>query len=147
MTDPSRRVAVVQSGPVAFDVAATLEKADSLVARAAAEGAGLVVLPETFVSGYPKGLDFGTRVGTRSVQGRELFERYAAGAIEVPAPREEVPIPRLEPGLVMNYENQFDVFDGWPGGTGAGFIDTLLVTESGLEVLSALPRELVAVGG
>ena len=62
-----------------------------------------------------------------------------------PAPREAVPIPRLEPGLVMNYENQFDVFEGWPGGTGAGIIDTLLVTESGLEVLSPLPREIVVV--
>ncbi len=63
-----------------------------------------------------------------------------------PAPREDVPVPRLEPGIVMNYENQFDVFEGWPGGTGAGIIDTLLVTEDGLEVLSALPREIVAVG-
>ena len=80
------RVAVVQAAPVAFDVAATTEKAAALVARAAAEGAGLIVLPEVFVSGYPKGLDFGVRVGTRSAAGRVAFERYAAGAIEVPGP-------------------------------------------------------------
>lgn len=63
-----------------------------------------------------------------------------------PKPREDVPIPRLEPGLVFNYENQFDVFEGWPGGTGAAYIETFLVTEDGLEVLSQLPRTLVTAG-
>jgi Xaa-Pro aminopeptidase len=64
-----------------------------------------------------------------------------------PKPREDVPIPTLEPGVVLNYENQFDVFDGWPGGTGAAYIETLLVTEDGLEVLSDLPRNLIQAGG
>ncbi len=64
-----------------------------------------------------------------------------------PKPREDVPIPRLEPGLVFNYENQFDVFEGWPGGTGAAYIETFLVSEDGLEVLSQLPRSLVTAGG
>ncbi|MDX1426025.1 MAG: Xaa-Pro peptidase family protein [Kiloniellales bacterium] len=64
-----------------------------------------------------------------------------------PKPREDVPIPDLVPGLVFNYENQFDVFEGWPGGTGAAYIETFLVGEDGLEVLSALPRTLVAAGG
>ena len=58
-----------------------------------------------------------------------------------------MPIPTLEPGVVLNYENQFDVFDGWPGGTGAAYIETLLVTEDGLEVLSTLPRSLIQAGG
>ncbi len=64
-----------------------------------------------------------------------------------PKPREDVPIPMLEPGLVFNYENQFDVFEGWPGGTGAAYIETFLVGEDGLEVLSRLPRGLVVAGG
>jgi Xaa-Pro aminopeptidase len=64
-----------------------------------------------------------------------------------PKPREDVPIPDLVPGLVFNYENQFDVFEGWPGGTGAAYIETFLVGEDGLEVLSALPRTLVAARG
>jgi len=63
-----------------------------------------------------------------------------------PKPREDVPIPLLEPGLVFNYENQFDVFEGWPGGTGAAYIETFLVSEEGLELLSALPRNLVTAG-
>ena len=60
-----------------------------------------------------------------------------------PKPREDVPIPDLEPGIVFNYENQFDVFEGWPGGTGAAYIETFLATEDGLELLSELPRNLV----
>ncbi len=63
-----------------------------------------------------------------------------------PKPREDVPIPLLEPGIVFNYENQFDVFEGWPGGTGAAYIETFLVTEDGLELLSRLPRNLVTAG-
>jgi Xaa-Pro aminopeptidase len=63
-----------------------------------------------------------------------------------PKPREDVPIPLLEPGIVFNYENQFDVFEGWPGGTGAGYIETFLVAEDGLELLSKLPRNLVVAG-
>jgi Xaa-Pro aminopeptidase len=63
-----------------------------------------------------------------------------------PAPREDVPTPSLEPGIVLNFENQYDVFEGWPGGTGLGYIDTLLVTETGIEVLSDMPRNIVEVG-
>ena len=48
----------------------------------------------------------------------------------------------VEPGLVFNYENQFDVWEGWPGGTGCNFIETLLVTSGGLELLSRLPRTI-----
>jgi Xaa-Pro aminopeptidase len=64
-----------------------------------------------------------------------------------PKPREDVPVPLLQPGIVFNYENQFDVFEGWPGGTGAAYIETFLVTEDGLELLSRLPRSLVTAGG
>ncbi|MBK8975309.1 MAG: carbon-nitrogen hydrolase family protein [Planctomycetes bacterium] len=80
------RVAVVQAAPVAFDTGATLDRLDDLLAGAAAAGARLVVLPEAFVGGYPKGSDFGARVGTRSDAGREWFRRYHAGAIDVPGP-------------------------------------------------------------
>ncbi len=51
----------------------------------------------------------------------------------------------VTPGQVFNLENQFDVWEGWPGGSGAAWIESFLVTENGLEVLSALPRHLVTV--
>ncbi len=81
------RAAVVQDAPVAFDVEATLQKVAKLVAAAAKAGAELVVFPEAFVGGYPKGADFGARVGMRLPEGRALFQRYWQGAIDVPGPQ------------------------------------------------------------
>lgn len=80
----SIRVAVVQDAPVAFAAAATIAKVETLVAQAAAQGAQLAVFPEAFVGGYPKGVDFGTRVGMRLPEGRRDFQRYHGGAIDVP---------------------------------------------------------------
>ncbi len=82
----SNRVAVVQAGSVIFDWQAAVEKARNLTEEAAGRGAKLVLFPEAFVGGYPKGLDFGARVGMRTLEGREDFRRYYAGAIEVPGP-------------------------------------------------------------
>src|SRR5207247_1665730 len=78
------RAAVIQDAPAAFDTARTLEKVAARLAAAAQAGAELVVFPEAFLPGYPKGADFGARVGMRSLEGREEFQRYWAGAIEIP---------------------------------------------------------------
>ncbi|MBI1942576.1 MAG: nitrilase [Betaproteobacteria bacterium] len=78
--------AVVQAAPVAFDRERTLEKLRDLAADAARREARLVVFPEAFVSAYPKGLDFGARVGMRSREGREDFRRYFDSAVDVPGP-------------------------------------------------------------
>ncbi len=76
--------AVVQAGTVLFDKGRTLEKLADLVRDAAAAKAKLIVFPEAFVGGYPKGLDFGVRLGMRSDEGRDLFRRYYDNAIDVP---------------------------------------------------------------
>jgi nitrilase len=47
------RVAAVQAAPVFLNRQATVAKAVSLIERAAAEGAGLIVFPEAFVPAYP----------------------------------------------------------------------------------------------
>ena len=86
MPMPIFRAAVVQAASAAFDAARTIDKMDRLVGEAARKGAKLVVLPEAFVGGYPKGLDFGARVGTRSAEGRDWFRMYFEGTIEVPGP-------------------------------------------------------------
>jgi nitrilase len=78
--------AVIQSAPVVFDAAATLSKVRELTAEAATQRARLVVFPEAFLSAYPKGLDFGARVGSRSPEGRNDFQRYFESAIDVPGP-------------------------------------------------------------
>ena len=80
------RAAVIQAAPLAFDTDATLDWLGVLVERAAAAGAQLAVLPAAFVGGYPKGYDFGARVGSRTPEGREWFRRYHAAAVEVPGP-------------------------------------------------------------
>jgi nitrilase len=79
-------VAAVQVGSVLFDTPRTLDRAEALVREAAAGGARLVVLPEALLGGYPKGVDFGVTVGSRSPEGRETFRRYAGAAIDVPGP-------------------------------------------------------------
>src|SRR5437762_758860 len=76
--------AVVQSSPVVFEPKATVAKVRDLTADAARQGATLVVFPEAFVSSYPKGLDFGARVGLRTPQGRDDFRKYFDSAIDVP---------------------------------------------------------------
>jgi nitrilase len=80
------KVAVVQAAPVVFDRKRTLEKIEALAREAARGGAQLVLFPEAFVSGYPRGLDFGSVVGSRSDKGREDFRRYWESSLDVPGP-------------------------------------------------------------
>lgn len=82
-------VAVIQAATVLFDTPATLAKLARLAGEAAAQGAQLAVLPEAFVGGYPKGMDFGARVGSRTPEGRDWFARYHASAVAVPGPETE----------------------------------------------------------
>jgi nitrilase len=77
-------VAVVQAAPSLFDLTETLRRFDALLTEAAEGGAELVVFPEAFVGGYPKGVTFGTTVGARTDDGRALFARYRRSAVEIP---------------------------------------------------------------
>ena len=83
------RAAVVQAAPVLFDTPRSLQKLADLAADAARQRAELVVFPEAFIGGYPKGHDFGVSVGIRSPEGREEFRRLFESAIEVPGPATE----------------------------------------------------------
>jgi len=80
------KVAVVQAAPVAFDRERTLEKVHALADEAARRGAQLALFPEAFVSAYPRGLDFGAVVGSRTEAGREDFRRYWESSVDVPGP-------------------------------------------------------------
>ena len=56
------------------------------------------------------------------------------------------PTGDFEIGMSTNYENVFDIVtEEWPGGKGGSYIDMLLMTENGLEVLSKLDRRLSVV--
>ena len=80
------RAAVIQAGSCLFDTPATLDRLARLAGEASAQGAQLAVFPEAFVGGYPKGMDFGARVGWRTPAGRDWFARYFESAITVPGP-------------------------------------------------------------
>lgn len=84
VTRRSVRAAVVQATPVPFDRVATLQVVHTWAQRAAADGVEVLVFPEAFVGGYPKGSVFGAVVGDRTQAGREEFARYANAAITVP---------------------------------------------------------------
>src|SRR2546428_11636539 len=83
------KVAVVQAAPVLFDRDRTLKKVHALAGQAARQGVKLVVFPEAFVSAYPRGLDFGAVIGSRSEEGSEDFRRYWESSVDVPGPAVE----------------------------------------------------------
>jgi nitrilase len=87
MKDSNVRVAVVQAAAVPFDSDACVAKAVLLIADAAKQGAKVIVFPEAFIGGYPKGLNFGLVVGARDPVGREEFRLYLDAAIEIPGPQ------------------------------------------------------------
>src|ERR687895_2775102 len=78
------RVAAVQATPVVLDADATIAKTCRLLAEAAAEGAELAVLPETFVAVYPSNAWAGSAVAFSGHD--ELWERLWASAVDVPGP-------------------------------------------------------------
>ncbi|XP_057455939.1 bifunctional nitrilase/nitrile hydratase NIT4A-like [Lotus japonicus] len=80
------RATVVQASTIFYDTPATLDKAERLLAEAAGSGSELVVFPEAFIGGYPRGSTFGMAVGNRTAKGREEFRKYHSSAIDVPGP-------------------------------------------------------------
>lgn len=80
------RAATVQAASIPTDALASARKAAALIHEAAASGARLIVFPEAFLGGYPKGASFGTPVGMRKPEGREDFRRYHAAAIDLDGP-------------------------------------------------------------
>lgn len=75
------RIAVVQAEPVMFDKDACIAKAIRYIEECAEGGAELIVFPELFVPGYPFGMNFGFRTGSRSEAGRSDWKRYYDNSI------------------------------------------------------------------
>ena len=57
------KVGLVQESPVFFDKEKTLDKVSELTKTYAQQGCELLVFPESFVPGYPRGFSFGAVVG------------------------------------------------------------------------------------
>src|SRR5688572_27907198 len=77
-------IAAVQATPVILDADATVDKTVRLIGEAAAEGAQLVVLPETFISVYPS--NAWAHQAARFGGSDELWERMWQSSVEVPGP-------------------------------------------------------------
>ena len=78
---PRFKAAAVQASPVFLDTPATIDKACSLIAEAARNGAQIVAFPEVFVPGYP----YWNWI-TDPITGSAWFEKLARAAILVPGP-------------------------------------------------------------
>ena len=79
------RLAALQIGSratTAETLAALMERRDELKAAKP----DLLVLPEALLGDYPKGQDFGVRLGYRTPAGRDAFKRYWEQAIEIDGP-------------------------------------------------------------
>lgn len=77
------RVAVAQLKPAPTKQDA-LNKVERSAAEAADQQARIVLFPESYIGGYPRGSSFGTTVGFRSGEGREEFRKYWENAIDIP---------------------------------------------------------------
>lgn len=87
MTIPTgtARLAALQLGSRAT-TAETLDVLMGWRGRLAEARPDLLVLPEALFGGYPKGQDFGVRLGYRTPAGRDAFKRYWEQAIELDGP-------------------------------------------------------------
>jgi nitrilase len=89
MGDRSRaryKAAVAQAASIPNDPQASADKAAGLIREANRAGARLIVFPEAFLGGYPKGASFGAPIGMRKPEGREAFRRYYEAAIALDGP-------------------------------------------------------------
>ncbi len=83
---PATTIAALQIGSDYAGKAATLRNILAQEAAIKAAGASLVVMPEALLGGYPKGEDFGTRLGFRRPEGREAYARYHENAVDLDGP-------------------------------------------------------------
>ena len=79
-------IAALQIGSDTQGTNATLDKVLSFEDEIRRSGCDLLLMPEALLGGYPKGADFGTRVGYRTAEGREEFLRYWQQAIDLDGP-------------------------------------------------------------
>ena len=77
------KVCLIQDSPVFFDKEKTIQKIESLVKNNAKQGCELIVFPESFIPGYPRGFSFGAVVGSRTEEGRKIYTEYHKNSIDL----------------------------------------------------------------
>ncbi len=79
-------IAALQMGSDPQGKTATMEQILAHEKEIKQSNCGLLVMPEALLGGYPKGADFGTRLGYRTDQGREDFLQYWQQSIDLDGP-------------------------------------------------------------
>ena len=83
---PKLTVGVVQATPALFDREKSIDIVIDWLGRARQAGCQLVLFPESFIPGYPRGLRFDAVVGRRTDRGREQWLDYWSNSLDVPSP-------------------------------------------------------------
>lgn len=86
------KACLIQDNPFFFNKEKTIVKVEQLTKKYAKEGCELIVFPESFIPGYPRGFSFGTKIGSRTNEGRNLYSEYYKNSIDI----ESEDLKRLE---------------------------------------------------
>jgi nitrilase len=81
-----RIIAALQIGSDSKGTSVTLDRILSFENDIKESNCDVLVMPEALLGGYPKGSDFGTRVGYRTSEGREEFLQYWQQAVDIDGP-------------------------------------------------------------
>ncbi|MHA2250526.1 MAG: carbon-nitrogen hydrolase family protein [Candidatus Kariarchaeaceae archaeon] len=85
MENNSVRVAVIQAASAIMNRDKCIEKVAEFTKKAADQQVKIVLFPEAFIPAYPRGLNFGAKVGSRSDEGKQDFHRYSENSISIPS--------------------------------------------------------------
>lgn len=80
----SVKVAVAQLSSVFMDREASIQKACEYIREASRHGVQILLFPEAFISGYPRGLTFDSTIGSRGEKGRRDWVRYWRSSVRIP---------------------------------------------------------------
>ena len=83
MQFPIVKVGVVQAASVFFDLEKSIAKVVDWIEKGRAEGCELLLFPESFLPGYPRGLRFDAVVGRRTEASRDAWLDYWQNSVDV----------------------------------------------------------------
>lgn len=81
---PPGHIRLATSSPATGPTTAlTLNRIHHLASRAAKSHIDILLLPEAYIGGYPRGSSFGCIIGGRSAEGRDEFLKYFESAVDL----------------------------------------------------------------
>ena len=80
------KVGVVQGTPALFDLGKSIDRVITWLEQGAQAGCELLLFPESFLPGYPRGLRFDAIVGRRTDKGRAMWLDYWENSLAVGSP-------------------------------------------------------------